>query len=304
MNLIINILVLVITGAAVGLFAFNLIINIIRGTKVNKQMQTNPEYVMGTVTSIERARKRVFVKVEYISKANKNKFAEIYEFSEKKFEDQYVEGQEVKIFYPNPKDLKKVNSFPTFLEGQKIKMELGPLFTDIMLFAGTAWIFVMLLIAMLTPKLASDGNTYIGLQWNGLPLISLFGRFNPDVLVDENNYPLTVTSGFYMLIVILFFFMLYPYIKERLLGMSATHKNNYLKLCGVKATAEVKTFKFTRNKGENGQKEAELQIEYFTRNGEKINCSLSSFLYSETQEQYIDILYDEKQPKNVVYMRK
>ena len=33
----------------------------------------------------------------------------------------------------------------------------------------------------------------------------------------------------------------------------------------------------------------------------KGNCSLNSYLYTNTQEQYIDILYDELNPKNVVY---
>ena len=65
--------------------------------------------------------------------------------------------------------------------------------------------------------------------------------------------------------------------------------------------AEVKTFKFTKNKNNQGTKESALEIEFFTNAGEKVNCSLNSFLYTETQEQYIDILYDESNPKNVVY---
>ena len=46
-----------------------------------------------------------------------------------------------------------------------------------------------------------------------------------------------------------------------------------------------------------------LEIEYYTKTGEKINTRLNSFLYTETQEEYIDIIYDDKQPKNVVYLK-
>ena len=37
---------------------------------------------------------------------------------------------------------------------------------------------------------------------------------------------------------------------------------------------------------------------------EKIKANLNSFMYTETQEQYVNILYDVHHPKNVVYMRK
>ena len=47
-----------------------------------------------------------------------------------------------------------------------------------------------------------------------------------------------------------------------------------------------------------------MKIEFFTNSGEKVECDLNSYLYSETEEQFIDILYDEKNPKNVCYMRK
>ena len=46
-----------------------------------------------------------------------------------------------------------------------------------------------------------------------------------------------------------------------------------------------------------------MQIEYYTSSGEKINTRISSYLYSETQEEYVDIIYDAKNPKNVVYLR-
>ena len=51
-------------------------------------------------------------------------------------------------------------------------------------------------------------------------------------------------------------------------------------------------------------KECHLEIEYTTFEGEKIETRLSSFLYFQTQEEYIDILYAPQDPKNVVYLRK
>ena len=104
-----------------------------------------------------------------------------------------------------------------------------------------------------------------------------------------------------LLVIIMFYLMLFTYIKERLFGMSAEHKTAYLKLCGIKGTAEVKTFKFGKSKNAQGTKESLLEIEFFTNSGEKVNCGLNSYLYTDTQEQFIDILYDEFNPKNVVY---
>ena len=83
--------------------------------------------------------------------------------------------------------------------------------------------------------------------------------------------------------------------------MPSRQRSARLKICGIKGTAEVKTFKFGKSKNAQGVKESILEIEFFTNSGEKVNCSLNSYLYTNTQEQYIDILYDELNPKNVVY---
>ena len=68
--------------------------------------------------------------------------------------------------------------------------------------------------------------------------------------------------------------------------------------------AEVKTYKFGRNKDAKGNKESMLQIEFYDNKGNLVQANLNSYMYTETQEQYINILYDLKNPKNVVYMRK
>lgn len=47
-----------------------------------------------------------------------------------------------------------------------------------------------------------------------------------------------------------------------------------------------------------------MEIEFYNNKGEKIKANLNSFMYTETQEQYVNILYDVHHPKNVVYMRK
>ena len=154
------------------------------------------------------------------------------------------------------------------------------------------------------PMADADGIAHIGLEKNALPLIAMLSRFNGEVYVDSNGATLAVTSGIFLIIIVFFYVLLFPYIKERFLGMSTAHKNSYLKLYGVKGMAEVKTFKFTHGKGPNNEKESYLTIEFDDVNGKTVTTHLSSYLYSESQEQYIDILYDEKNPNNVVYMRK
>ena len=46
-----------------------------------------------------------------------------------------------------------------------------------------------------------------------------------------------------------------------------------------------------------------MTIEYRNHLGELTQTMLSSYAYTETQEEYIKILYDPKHPKTTVYMR-
>ena len=80
-------------------------------------------------------------------------------------------------------------------------------------------------------------------------------------------------------------------------------KQNYLKLYGNIAKARVKTYKFSNQKNAKGTKESIIDIEFSTNDGTQVETRLTSFLYTETQEEYIDIIYDPKKPKNVVYLR-
>ena len=47
-----------------------------------------------------------------------------------------------------------------------------------------------------------------------------------------------------------------------------------------------------------------MTIEYRNHLGELTQTMLSSYAYTETQEEYIDVIYDPKNPKNVVYLLK
>lgn len=292
MNFILNLLVIIATAVFAVAYLVNLVINLIRAIKVNKLMKTDPDFVEGKVIEVIKQKNRVYVRVEYFSKVNMLKFTELFELTHKEFNDQYYEGQEVKIYYPKVNKDEKVTCFPTYLEGQKRGIEAGPLFTDVILLAGGVYVFITILLQIITP----DETGLIGLEWNGRPFIE--ATRNLDTAVEGTTACL---SGVYLIIIAMFYLMLFTYMKERLFGMSSAHKTEYLKICGVKGTAEVKTFKFTKNKNNQGTKESALEIEFFTNTGEKVNCSLNSFLYTETQEQYIDILYDESNPKNVVY---
>lgn len=293
MNFIFNLLVVILAIAAAGVFLANIIINLIRALKINKLMKLEPDFVEGKVVEVINHKNRVYVRVEYVSKVNMLKFTELFELTQKEFNDQYYEGQSVKVYYPKLDGVKNVTCFPTYLEGQKMGLQAGPIFTDTLLFGGGAYIAGMVLTSVITP---CEKTGLIGLEWNGRPFIE--STRGLDTIVEGATPCL---SGIYLLIMVMFYLMLFTYIKERLFGLSAEHKTAYLKICGVKGTAEVKTFKFGKSKNAQGVKESLLEIEFFTNSGEKVNCSLNSYLYTNTQEQYIDILYDELNPKNVVY---
>jgi hypothetical protein len=292
MNFVFCLLAVIITIAAAVIFLGNLIINLVRAIKINKLIKTDPDFVEGKVIEIIKEKTRVYVRVEYYSKVNMLKFTELFELTHKEFNDQYYEGQDVKIYFPKVDHLKRVTYFPTYLEGQKMGLEAGAIFTEVILFGGGAYLAFVIFGAVT----AVDETTgLIGLQMNGRPFIQSTAS------LDAINGAAPCLDGIYLIICAMFYLMLYGYIRERLFGLSAKQKTSYLKINGIKGTAEVKTFKFSKSKNAQGTKESILEIEFFTNSGEKVNCSLNSFLYTDTQEQYIDILYDPKNPKNVVY---
>ncbi len=260
------------------------ILNLVREIKITKQMKKECKEVEAKVTEIIREKKRVYVKVEYISPTNHIKFIDYFEFTVKEFNDQYYVDQDIKIYYPNIDGLKRITYFPVFLDKSKIKVKISNLFTDGLLsFVG---IFMTIWLTSLVVALKG---------------FNIFNNYNtsPDNLLNCNT-----SSPLIYLLVIFMFVTTIPYIIERLVSAPREENQNYLKLYGAKSMAEVKTFKFSRNKDANGNKESLLEIEFYDNKGELVKARLNSFMYTQTQEQIINILYDLKNPKNVVYMRK
>lgn len=261
------------------------IINLVRAIRVNKGMKESYNTVKAKVTEVIREKKRVYVKVEYVSPSNYVKFVDYFEFTEKEFADQYYVDQEVDIYYPKVDDVKRVTCFPTYLEGRKIKIQAGPIVTDALLavvgIAMTGW-FTSLIVATGGFYIFNDANTSV------------------DNLMNCTSF----SSALVYMLPFLMYLTTLPYLFERLTTASKDQNQNYLKLYGVKCMAEVKTFKFGRTKDAKGNKESLMEIEFYNNKGELVKANLNSFMYTETQEQYINILYDLKNPKNVVYMRK
>ncbi len=260
------------------------IINLVRAIKVNNEMKKAYNTIKAKVIEIIKDKKRVYVKVEYTSNINFVKFVEFYEFTEKEFNDQYYVDQELEIYYPNVDNMKRVTCFPTYLQGEKIKVKTAPIVTDAILavvgILMTGW-FTSLIINLGGFHIFNDGNMNAS--------VSGCGDF---------------TSFLIYLLPLFMYLSTIPYVIERLTSCSKEENQSYLKLYGAKCMAEVKTYKFGRNKDAKGNKESIIDIEFYNNKGELIKAHLNSFMYTETQEQYINILYDLKNPKNVVYMRK
>lgn len=261
------------------------VVNFIRAYKINKIMKVKYLSVNAKVIEIIKEKKRVFVKVEYKSATNYVNFIDFFELTEKEFKDQYYVDQELKIYYPNVDDLKRVTCFPTYLEGQPIKMKTGPLVSDFLLAAVS--IFMVGWVTTLVIKL---GGFYI------------FNDANTSVEAAGNCA--SFSSALVYMLPVFMYITTIPYLIERFTLASKEENQNYLKLYGAKCMAEVKTFKFSNTKNDKGVKESILTIEFYDNKGELIKANLNSFMYTETQEQYVNILYDLKNPKNVVYMRK
>lgn len=284
-----NVIISVIYYILIILFMFGyiacFILNLIRAVQVNKGMKEEYNTIKAKVIEVIKEKKRVFVKVEYLSTANFTKFVDFYEFTEREFNDQYYVDQELEIYYPKVDNVKRVTCFPTYLEGEKIKIKSAPIITDVILavvgILMTGW-FTSLVIKLGGFYIFNDGNT------------------SNASIADCSNF-----SSFLIYLLPLFMYIsTIPYVIERLTSCSRDENQTYLKLYGAKCMAEVKTYKFGRNKDAKGNKESMLEIEFYNNKGELIKANLNSYMYTETQEQYINILYDLKNPKNVVYMRK
>lgn len=280
MNIATNIIFLVVAGAFMLLYAFNLVLNIIRAIKTNKLIKADPQTLEATVVEVTQVKKRVYIRVQYTSTSNLQTFESIYELTQKEFNDQYYVGQKLNIIFPKITGNKRIHCFPTYLEGSKVVVEAGPIFTDSLILASGIFIFTFSLYNMLIK----------GVFKNSLPLISIDGS-------DSTLTWLTV------LIFLIIYFVLMTYLLERILGISKDHSENYLKMCGLKAKAEVITYKLNRTKNANGVRQSEIKIEFRTNKGEKVEANIVSFMYTEQPDQFIDILYDGRRPQMAVYVR-
>ena len=119
-------------------------------------------------------------------------------------------------------------------------------------------------------------------------------------LVGENGL---YSNYFYILLMFVIYFILCNYMVSSIFDAPRKDVQNYLKFYGNVTKARVITFKFGKSKNSRGLKESIIDLEFSTNSGEQVKTKLTSFMYSETQEEYIDILYDPKNPKQVVYLR-
>lgn len=290
LNAIINILFLLITFGFLCLYVVSLILNIVRASKALNKLKKNPKTIKATVTEVVQEKSNVHIKFKYVSPENRQLFNDMITLSKSAFKDQYYVDQEIELIYPDTKDQKRVYYFPRFINDQKRRIEAGPLFTDILICLAGAGIFGYTLVAMI---ILPD-------SWTGK--IALIDSNSSFFGAQDTSEPTGIFNMFTLIIMLVIYFMLFSYVLERLISASVEHTHNYLKLCGVMTTAKVVTYKFGRSKDAKGNKEAQLKIEFYD-NGELIQTNLNSHLYSETEEEYIKILYDPKHPKTTVYMR-
>ena len=289
-NVLVNIVFLLITFGFMCLYLVSLIMNIVRAAKVLKDVKKDPKKVQAKVVEITEDKRGVYVKYKYTSPTNNQHFTDMLILNKKDFKDQYYVDQDIEVVYPEVKDYKRVYYFPKFINDQKVRIEAGPLFTDILLAVAGISIFGYSLFVMVNTPGAFTGE---------VPLVA--GGFFSSPNADGTEIK-GVFNMFSLLAMLVIYFMLFSYVLERLVSASVEHTHSYLKLCGIMCTAKVVTYKFGRTKDANGNKEAQMKIEFYD-NGELIQANLNSHLYSETQEEYIKILYDPKHPKTTVYMR-
>lgn len=274
MNIVLNYLIFAVACAMAGFYIFCLVLNLIRSSKVKKELMENPAELVGKVSKVMQHKKKTYVKVQFVSPVSKMLFETFFEYFTDDFNNRFQVGDEAKLIYPEVAKLDRVYAFPLFLEGDKIKMPAGPVVTDLLLVGFSIYVVVSMAISM-----ASNN------------------AFTENVSVAVANSPIMLILYFVMHL------LLITYAIDRLIGAPQEQNQNYLEIYGVPATAQVKTFKLAGAKNSKGFKESQLEIEYCNHLGENVKARCRSYFYTETQEEYISILYDPKSFKNVVYIK-
>lgn len=276
-----KILYLVIVCMFAGAFIFNFILNLVRDINAKKKLKNNPKECLGRIREVQQAKNRIYVDVEFKSPHNNLLLSETFELYESDInKEDYTVGKSVTILYNDiAPELKRVRNFPLQIEGLKVKLDKSSLFLNTALVA--LGLFVL-------------GNTLF-------QFITAHAFTTDIALVDAENG--IFQNYFYILIMIVIYFVLSSYLVSSIMEAPKQDINNYLKFYGNVVKARVVTFKFGKSKNSKGVKESQLEIEYSTNTGEQVKAKLSSYMYTETQEEYIDILYDPKDPRTVVYIK-
>lgn len=254
-------------------YLINFIISLIRDIKSKRKFKENDYLTVdGTVINIQETKKMVHVFIEFTGPNNLILFSQVFEYTPDEFAKNPFEiGQKVKLAYNDVKNVKKVHNFPIIIEGSKPKLDKGPLFANGALIGVATYFSIYILITSLN-------------NW-------------------EKTFNELYTSA-YVLIVLVIYFVLLSYLVESLFSIPRSENQNYLKMYGHTTKARVITFKLGGSKNQRGFKESRMTIEYRNHLGELTQTTLNSYMYTETQEEYIDIVYDPKNAKNVVYLKK
>ena len=273
MDTVFKITFIVINFIFFGFYIFNFIISLIRDIKAKNKFKTNDYLtVEGTVIKIDENKKFTYVIIEFIGPKNLISFTQTFQYTLEEFKNNpYEVGDKVKLAYNDVSNVKRLHTFPIIIEGSKPKLEKGAIFANLALVGVAGYFSIYILITTLNKWSEEFGNIF---------------------------------SGTYVLIVLMIYVVLLTYLIESIFSIPKTENQNYLKAYGHHTKARVVTFKLGGKKNPKGFKESRMTIEYRNHLGELTQTMLSSYAYTETQEEYIDVIYDPKNPKNVVYLIK
>ena len=259
-------------------FVVNFVIGLVRDLKFKKAIKKNPQTLKAHVREIDKVKNRVYMIVDFQSPHNRLNFSEAYEFFESDLKGrEFTVGEEIDLIYNDVTSWKKVMGFPLLIKEFKVKLERGPLFLNIMLIIFSIWVNINMILVYVN----NDG-------------------FNPEIPFSGEG---GLFNQIYVLIMVFVYAMILSYVVVNIAEMPKKDMQNYLKLYGNIAKARVKTYKFGKAKNNKGNKESIITIEFSTNEGVQVETKLTSFLYTETQQEYIDILYDPKKPKCVVFLK-
>jgi hypothetical protein len=273
MDTIFKITFIVINFIFLGFYVFNFIISLIRDIKSKNKFKNNDYLTVdGTVIKIDENKKFTYVIIEFTGPKNLIAFTQTFQYTVEEFKkNPYEVGDKVKLAYNDVSKVKRLHTFPIIIEGSKPKLEKGAIFANLALVGVAGYFSIYILITTLN-------------KWS-----EEFGK---------------IFSGTYVLIVLMIYVVLLTYLIESIFSIPKTENQNYLKAYGHHTKARVVTFKLGGKKNPKGFKESRMTIEYRNHLGELTQTMLSSYAYTETQEEYIDVIYDPKNPKNVVYLLK